>query len=55
LLIDAGSQNNYISKNSAKMLNLEKFGTEKIKHGLFGGMEILEDQNYCKLNLNRCK
>jgi hypothetical protein len=55
LLIDTDSQNNYIRKNSAKMLNLEKLGIGKIKHGLFGGMEILEDQNCYKFNLNRCK
>ncbi|XP_035220034.1 uncharacterized protein LOC118193099 [Stegodyphus dumicola] len=61
LLIDTGSQNTYISQYAAKTLKLEKIGTERIKHGLFGGVEVSEDHNRYQIDLTsldgkyRCK
>ncbi|GFS28858.1 integrase catalytic domain-containing protein [Nephila pilipes] len=34
------------------MLKLENLRTEKIKHGLFGGVEMLENHNLYRLNLS---
>lgn len=39
-LLDSGSQKSYILKNTAKELDLESFGTEKIAHTVFGGAQI---------------
>ncbi|GFS70265.1 integrase catalytic domain-containing protein [Nephila pilipes] len=51
-LFDTGSQNTYINKYAAKMLKLENLRTEKIKHGLFGGVEMSENHNRYRLNLS---
>ncbi|GFU06883.1 uncharacterized protein NPIL_304191 [Nephila pilipes] len=51
-LFDTGSQNTYISKYAARMLKLENLRTEKIKHGLFGGVEMSENHNRYRFNLS---
>lgn len=51
LLIDSGSQNSYVSQYAAKVLKLDSLKTEQIKHGLFGGGEIIEHHNRYRLNL----
>ncbi|GFS75712.1 integrase catalytic domain-containing protein [Nephila pilipes] len=51
-LFDTGSQNTYISKYAAKMLKLENLRTEKIKHGLFGGVEMTGNYNRYRLSLS---
>ncbi|GFT51170.1 hypothetical protein NPIL_522621 [Nephila pilipes] len=49
---DTGSQNSYISKYKAKMLKLENLRIEKIKLGLFGGVEMSENYNRYRFNLS---
>ncbi|GFT35740.1 hypothetical protein NPIL_38951 [Nephila pilipes] len=50
-LFNTGSQNTYISKYAAKMIKLENLRTEKIKHGLFGGVEMSENLNHYRFTL----
>ncbi|GFU17517.1 hypothetical protein NPIL_323291 [Nephila pilipes] len=49
---DTGSQNTFISKYAAKMLKLENLRIEKIKLGLFGGVEMSENYNRYRFNLS---